>query len=65
MSFISAENLTFSYDETSDKVLRGVSESLDAEALRVVSASPDWEPGKVNGKPVPVVYTFPVVYKLQ
>ena len=47
------------------KILRGISESLDAEALRVVSASPNWEPGKVNGKPVPVVYTFPVVYKLQ
>ncbi len=47
------------------KILRGVSESLDAEALRVVSSSPDWGPGKVNGKPVPVTFTFPVVFKLQ
>ena len=47
------------------KILRGVSESLDAEALRVVSSSPDWGPGKVNGKPVPVTFTFPVVFKLK
>ena len=47
------------------KVLRGVSESLDAEALRVVSSSPNWEPGQVNGKPVSVIFTFPVVYKLK
>ncbi|MBR5073263.1 MAG: M56 family metallopeptidase, partial [Bacteroidales bacterium] len=47
------------------KVLRGVSETLDAEALRVVSSSPDWEPGQINGKPVPVIYTFPVVFKLK
>lgn len=47
------------------KILRGVSESLDAEALRVVSSSPDWGPGKVNGKPVPVTFTFPVVFMLK
>lgn len=47
------------------KILRGVSETLDAEALRVVSSSPKWEPGKVNGKPVSVTFTFPVVFKLQ
>lgn len=47
------------------KILRGVSESLDSEALRVVSSSPDWGPGKVNGKPVPVTFTFPVVFKLK
>ena len=47
------------------KILRGVSETLDAEALRVVSSSPNWEPGKVNGKPVSVTFTFPVVFKLQ
>ena len=47
------------------QVLRGVREDLDAEAVRVVSASPKWEPGMQNGKPVPVSFTFPVVYKLQ
>lgn len=47
------------------KVLRGVSEDLDAEALRVVSSSPRWEPGMQDGKAVPVTFTFPVVYRLR
>ena len=46
------------------KVLRGVNPDLDAEALRVVSASPDWTPGYVKGEPVKVTYTFPVVFQL-
>ena len=46
------------------KVLRGVNPDLDAEALRVVSASPDWTPGYVKGEPVKVTYTFPVIFQL-
>ena len=47
------------------KVLRGISEELDAESLRVISNSPKWEPGRIDGKPVPVIYTFPIVFKLK
>ena len=39
--------------------------SLDAEALRVVSSSPAWEPGMLNGKPVKVSFTFPVIFVLK
>ena len=46
------------------KVLRGVHELLDAEAVRVISSSPKWEPGRVDGKPVNVTYQFPVIFKL-
>ncbi len=46
------------------KILRGVDPELDAEALRVVSASPDWTPGYQKGKPVRVIYTFPIIFKL-
>lgn len=46
------------------KVLRGVHELLDAEAVRVISASPKWEPGLVDGKPVNVTFSFPIVFKL-
>ena len=46
------------------KVLKGVSEVLDNEAVRVVSESPAWTPGNQNGIPVAVNYTFPVVFKL-
>ena len=47
------------------KVLRSASESLDAEAVRVISSSPDWEPGMQDGKAVAVTYTFPVVFQLR
>lgn len=47
------------------KVLRGVSPSLDAEAMRVVSISPKWTPGKQRNRAVPVTYTFPVIFKLK
>ncbi len=48
------------------KVLTGVSTSIDAAAVRAVESSPKWTtPGKVNGKPVNVTYTFPVLFKLR
>lgn len=46
-------------------VVRGVDPALDKEAIRVVSASPKWSPGKQRGKPVRVAYTFPIVFVLQ
>ena len=47
------------------KVLRSASEALDAEAVRVISSSPDWTPGQQDGKAVAVTYTFPVVFQLR
>lgn len=47
------------------KVLRSISPGLDKEAVRVVSLSPPWKAGKQNGKPVGVLYTFPVNFVLQ
>jgi TonB family protein len=47
------------------KVLRGANPELDAEALRVISASPDWTPGYVDGEPVKVTYVFPVIFQLK
>lgn len=47
------------------QVLRGVDSSLDKEAKRVISMSPKWEPGRIKGKPVNVVYTYPVVFSLK
>ena len=39
---------------TKVKVLRGVDPSLDKEAVRVVSMSPKWKPGKQRDRAVPV-----------
>jgi len=46
-------------------VLRGVSPELDAEAVRVIRAMPNWSPGKQNSKAVPVYFTMPIVYRLK
>lgn len=46
-------------------VLRGVCDALDNEAIRLVSSSPNWTPGEVDGKPVAVIYTFPITFSLR
>ena len=50
---------------TNVRVLRGVDESLDKEAVRVVSSSPKWKPGRQRDRAVPVTYTFPVIFQLR
>ncbi len=45
-------------------VLRGVDPALDAEAIRVISSMPNWEPGMQKGKPVNVKFTVPVMFRL-
>ncbi len=47
------------------KVLRGVDPTLDKEAVRVVSSSPKWTPGKQRDRAVKVTYTFPVIFQLR
>lgn len=47
------------------KEFRRLYDTLDTEAVRVVSDSPRWEPGRQDNRPVRVSYTFPVVFQLQ
>ena len=47
------------------KVLNSPDESLAQEAVRVVSSSPKWEPGRQRDRTVKVSYTFPVIYRLR
>jgi len=47
------------------KIVRGVSPSIDKEALRVVSTLPKWTPGKQKGEFVAVSYTVPIAFKLE
>ena len=49
---------------TDVKVVRGVHPDLDKEVMRVVTSSPKWNPGKHKGQAVPVVFTFPVMFKM-
>ena len=47
------------------RIAKSVDPELDAEALRIVKAMPNWTPGTQDGKPVNVRYTIPVVFSLQ
>jgi protein TonB len=47
------------------KILRGVHDLLDKEAVRVVKAMPKWKAGKQRGKTVSVSYNLPINFKLQ
>ena len=46
------------------KVVKSVDPLLDAEALRVIGAMPNWKPGMQNGKIVRVKYTVPLSFHL-
>lgn len=50
---------------TQVKVVRGKHPALDKEAVRVVSAMPNWTPGRQNGQPVNVTYILPVNFTLK
>jgi len=48
------------------KVLRGVCESIDAEAVRVVKKMPKWKPAtSQKGEPVRVSYNLPIKFTLE
>ena len=49
---------------TNARIVKSVDPELDAEALRIVKAMPNWTPGTQDGKPVNVRYTIPVVFSL-
>ena len=46
------------------KILRGVDQYLDAEAVRVVQSMPKFKPGKQRGKAVNVQYNVPINFTL-
>lgn len=50
---------------TQVRVVRGVSEGLDAEALRAVKGMPAWEPGRQRGRAVRQRIVIPVLFRLQ
>ena len=47
------------------RIANSVHPLLDAEAIRVVSSMPKWNPGLENGNPVRVKYTIPVTFRLE
>jgi TonB family protein len=49
---------------TNTRVVRGIGDGADEEALRVIKASPKWLPGIQNGRKVRVAYTIPIQFSL-
>lgn len=47
------------------RVTRSLDPALDKEAIRVVSSSPKWTPGKQRDRPVKVSYSIPVIFQLR
>ena len=47
------------------KVLKGVDPLLDEEAVRIISASPDWKPGWLRGKKVKSRMSLYVEFRLE
>ena len=48
---------------TNAAVMRGIDKECDAEALRVVSSMPKWNPGQHKGEVVRTQFTIPIIYK--
>jgi protein TonB len=49
---------------TNVEVIKGVSPSLDKEAIRIVSSFPNWEPAEKNGKAVKARGRMPISFRL-
>ncbi|NDV65256.1 M56 family metallopeptidase [Bacteroides sp. 224] len=49
---------------TNPHIARGISSSLNAEAIRIINTMPDWKPGKQRGQNVNVNYTVPITFSL-
>lgn len=47
------------------KIVKGLSDDVDREVLRILSSSPEWAPAKYNGKAVTCTYTFPIIFNAQ
>ncbi|MES2807149.1 MAG: energy transducer TonB [Bacteroidota bacterium] len=45
--------------------VRGPSETMKAEAIRVLKKSPKWKPGIQNNRPVRVSYSVPIAFTLE
>ncbi len=49
---------------TDIKIIKGLSEVMDKETIRLMTFSPKWKPGTQGGKPIRVRSTFTINYAL-
>ena len=66
---VEAGNIYVAFIITSDgsirdaRVFKGVKESMDKEALRIITNMPNWDPGMIDGEAVSSVYGLPIIFK--
>ena len=46
------------------KIVKGITDVIDRETVRIISISPKWKPGTLHGIPIKVRYTFSINYVL-
>lgn len=46
------------------RIVKGINDALNNEALRVIKSMPNWTPGYAKGKPANTMYTYPVTFRL-
>lgn len=46
------------------EIVKGVDEELDAQVMKVISASPKWKPAQIKGREVSVKISLPVEFRL-
>jgi TonB family protein len=46
------------------KVIKGIGDGCDEEAVRIIGLSPHWSPAAQNGRPVRVAYSLPITFTL-
>lgn len=47
------------------EVTKDIGGGCGEEAVRVIKEMPKWKPGKVNGKPVRVIFSLPISFELR
>lgn len=50
---------------SNQKIVRDIGCGCGEEALRVVKAMPNWEPGTQRGRPVRVIFNLPIKFRLE
>lgn len=58
-SFVVNSNGTISHIH----VLKSVEQSLNEEAMRILACMPDWEPGRIDGRAVPVRVIWSIPFR--
>lgn len=50
---------------TDIQIVKGVGYGCDQETIRAISKMPRWEPGIIDGSPVPMYYTLPIRFNFE